>query len=172
MKNIFNIPNLLTATRLILSGFMFYFILIGENITALILFIIAALTEIDGTVARKLKQETVFGDYFDAITDIFWIVGAFLAFVIIGKVPPWLIIITLFFLIAIGISVWIISRKTRKPIDISFHRPADIIAGISMFLYLLALFLEFDYINLVVIFAIIAITISSFNYWKKALTKK
>ena len=169
MEKIFNIPNFLTLSRLILSGFVFYFILIGKNITALILFLIAIVTEFDGTVARKLKQETVFGDYFDATTDIFWLVGAFLAFVIIGKVPHWVIVVALFFIITSGISVWTISRKTKKPIDISFHRPADLVAGIFILGYLFALFLEFAYINIVAIFAIIALTISSSSYWKKAL---
>lgn len=168
MNRLLNIPNSLTFARLILSGFVFYFILLGDRITALILFSVAALTELDGTIARKLKQETVFGNYFDAITDIFWLVGTFIAFVIVGAVPPWFVLASIFFLLAITISVRRISKKLHKPVDISFHKPTDMVAGFFIILYLISLFFEFSSTILPTL-ATVAITISSFYYWKKAL---
>ena len=168
MKEKLNIPNLLTLIRLILSGFIIYFILLGENITALVLFALAALTEFDGTIARKLNQETVFGNYFDAVTDIFWLVGTLVSFVIVGRVPLWVVVILAAIGIYLSVLVLIIARKKKKKIDISFHRPMDLVAGMFFLIYLAFLFLELAYSYVAASVFIVMWVLSSFNYLKEA----
>ncbi len=64
------IPNLVTLLRLFLTPFIIYFILSSKIKYALILFIIATLSDkLDGFLARKLKQATKFGVLFDNLTD-------------------------------------------------------------------------------------------------------
>jgi len=166
-----NIPNVLTLTRLILSGFIIYFILLGENIIALVLFALAVLTEFDGAVARKLKQETVFGDYFDGITDIFWLVGAFVAFVLVGVVPLWVVVILLVIGVYLGVLVLAIAKKKKKPIDISFHRRMDLVAGFFFLVYLVSLFLELEFANVFSLVFIVLWAVSSFSYLKEVIKK-
>ena len=57
-KNI-NISNTLSLFRLMSAPVVMFAIIIDRNLFALVLFIIAALTDLfDGYIARKLKEET------------------------------------------------------------------------------------------------------------------
>ncbi len=70
MKKLTTIPNLITLFRLILVPFICYYILKNKIALAIILFVIASLSDhIDGRLARKLKQTSYIGGYFDALTD-------------------------------------------------------------------------------------------------------
>ena len=70
MKRLNTIPNLVTLFRFILIPFICYYILQGKTTVAVIIFIIASLSDrLDGFLARKLNQSTYYGGYFDALTD-------------------------------------------------------------------------------------------------------
>lgn len=58
MKNkIFTIPNILSFFRLALIPFIVWMLLIGQNIVAMILVVLSALTDVvDGYVARRFLQ--------------------------------------------------------------------------------------------------------------------
>ena len=93
-----NLPNLLTALRIILSPFfMFFFflpIMAGEQFTALslivciLLFIIIEFSDLfDGIAARKYGQVTDFGKIFDPFADVFSRLTYFMCFVGIKLMP-------------------------------------------------------------------------------------
>ena len=93
-----NLPNLLTALRIILSPFfMFFFFLptwAGERFTALstviciLLFIIIEFSDLfDGIAARKYGQVTDFGKIFDPFADVFSRLTYFMCFVGIHLMP-------------------------------------------------------------------------------------
>ncbi len=93
-----NLPNLLTALRIILSPFfMFFFFLpvwAGEQFTALslivciLLFIIIEFSDLfDGIAARKYGQVTDFGKIFDPFADVFSRLTYFMCFVGIKLMP-------------------------------------------------------------------------------------
>ena len=95
---IMNLPNLLTALRIILSPFfMFFFflpIMAGEQFTALslivciLLFIIIEFSDLfDGIAARKYGQVTDFGKIFDPFADVFSRLTYFMCFVGIKLMP-------------------------------------------------------------------------------------
>ena len=64
------IPNLITGMRFILVIPISIFIYQGNDMTALLLFVLAGLSDgLDGFLARKLNQESVFGKIFDPISD-------------------------------------------------------------------------------------------------------
>ena len=99
-EKIINIPNTITATRLLCMIPCIFFSFTGNITTAGIWFMIAAATDgIDGFAARKLKQTTKFGANFDAIVDKFIMFGV-LPMVIL-KSP--LLIINLIYELAIGL---------------------------------------------------------------------
>jgi CDP-diacylglycerol--glycerol-3-phosphate 3-phosphatidyltransferase len=78
-KAVFNLPNQLTALRLLLSVVLFCFIACGWYLTGMWLFIIAAGTDwLDGYYARKWKQVTTLGRILDPFADKVIICGTFI----------------------------------------------------------------------------------------------
>lgn len=93
-----NIPNLISILRIILIPLFLYFIFIAkveERILALIIFIIAALTDLlDGWSARKLGQETDLGKFLDPLADKILVIAVLVAFLILDPlIPLWMILI-------------------------------------------------------------------------------
>lgn len=93
-----NIPNLISILRIVLIPLFLYLIFIAkfeERIWALVVFIIAALTDfLDGWSARKLGQETDLGKFLDPLADKFLVIAAIVAFLILDPlVPLWMILI-------------------------------------------------------------------------------
>lgn len=69
-ENIYNVPNFLTATRLIAAPVVGYLVLNGELKWAVVLFAYAGVTDlIDGWWARKYKLQTVVGSVIDPMAD-------------------------------------------------------------------------------------------------------
>jgi CDP-diacylglycerol--glycerol-3-phosphate 3-phosphatidyltransferase len=76
--SVFNVPNQLTAVRLVLSIVVFALIPLQQYLAAMIVFAIAAGTDwIDGYWARKYNQVTQLGRIFDPFVDKIIICGAF-----------------------------------------------------------------------------------------------
>ena len=77
-----NVPNLLTMARLVLSCVVFAFIAYHMYLAACICFVVAASTDwIDGYWARKYGQVTKLGRIFDPFVDKIIICGTFIALV-------------------------------------------------------------------------------------------
>lgn len=92
------IPNLISILRIVLIPLFLYLIFIAkveERILALIVFVIAALTDfLDGWTARKLGQESDLGRFLDPLADKFLVIAALIAFLILDPlVPLWMILI-------------------------------------------------------------------------------
>lgn len=69
-ENIYNIPNFLTATRLVAAPVVGYLVLNGDLKYAVVLFAYAGITDlIDGWMARKYKLQTVVGSVIDPMAD-------------------------------------------------------------------------------------------------------
>ena len=84
----FNIPNSITSIRLLIAFSIFYFLVKDNVITALILALIFVLLDaLDGVLARRLKQETKFGNVFDIFTDTLCGAGIFLIRFFADKIP-------------------------------------------------------------------------------------
>lgn len=93
-----NIPNAISFLRIILIPVFLYLIFLTEvekRVWALIVFIIASLTDIlDGWSARKFGQETSFGKFLDPLADKILVISALIAFLILDPlIPAWMIFI-------------------------------------------------------------------------------
>lgn len=86
-----NLPNLLTLSRIpILFGVVAFLHaqFTGASTIAFILFIIGALTDwADGYYARKQGLVSNFGKLMDALTDKVFMVGLFIALLVMGELP-------------------------------------------------------------------------------------
>jgi CDP-diacylglycerol---glycerol-3-phosphate 3-phosphatidyltransferase len=95
-----NLPNKLTILRVVLA-FVFIILLfvngLAAKIAAFLVFLAASVTDLlDGYIAKRNNQVTDFGRLMDPIADKILILSAFLAFVQMGLVPAWMVIIIIF----------------------------------------------------------------------------
>lgn len=96
MNNFWNVPNILTLFRLALVPVflvVFFFWGDGFHIAALVVFVIACLTDVlDGIIARKTNQITKYGIVLDPLADKLLKGATLIAFAIINVIPLWLAI--------------------------------------------------------------------------------
>ena len=91
-----NLPNKLTTLRMILVPVFIVLYLLGQNIPALIVFIIASFTDyLDGHLARKNNLVTDYGKIMDPLADKLLVTSALVCMVQTGLVPAWMVIIIL-----------------------------------------------------------------------------
>lgn len=106
-----NLPNKLSLLRIILIPFTLLFMLpisiygfepAGWNtfinnhglLVAALLFIVASLTDLfDGKIARKYNLVTDLGKFLDSLADKMLVIGVLLAFVELGRVSAWFVMI-------------------------------------------------------------------------------
>lgn len=92
-----NLPNKLTISRIILT-FIFMIFLFSQGAVmkflALVTFLIASATDYyDGKIARERNEITDFGKFMDPVADKFLTIAAFIAFVEMGLVPAWIVVL-------------------------------------------------------------------------------
>ncbi|MEK6527831.1 MAG: CDP-alcohol phosphatidyltransferase family protein, partial [Nitrospirota bacterium] len=88
-----NLPNILTIARIVLLPFFAVSLIYGNYDYALILFLLASVTDVlDGYVARIKKQATDFGSILDPVADKFLLITAFIIISVQNNewIPKWL----------------------------------------------------------------------------------
>ncbi len=88
------IPNLLGLLRIIAGPYVAYLLWQGQYDLAFWVFLVAGLTDaIDGPIARKTGTANEFGLYLDPIADKFFINTIYIALLILGFLPSWIVIL-------------------------------------------------------------------------------
>ncbi len=91
------LPNQLTILRIILTPVFLILFLTGEPWLiqmSSVVFIIAAITDwYDGWLARKFNYITEWGKFMDPLADKILTSTAFMAFVIVGVLPLWMVLL-------------------------------------------------------------------------------
>lgn len=91
---VWNVPNILTVARMCLVPVFVALLMTGNPIPAGIIFIIASLTDtLDGYLARKNNQITVFGKFMDPLADKLLVCSALICMVELGTIPAWIVIV-------------------------------------------------------------------------------
>ncbi len=110
-----NLPNYLTFLRIVLS-FLCVIFTLKFNLLSLCLaftmFICASLTDfLDGFIARKYGKVSDLGKLLDPIADKILVLGVFLAFLVLGIVNIWMVIVIMMreFIIT-GVRLFALSR--------------------------------------------------------------
>lgn len=98
-----NLPNKLTILRTVLIPFFLVALLCDVNYggfvpygnwIALVIFAIASITDmLDGKIARKYNLVTNFGKFMDPLADKLLVSSAMIAFIELGRIPCWVVII-------------------------------------------------------------------------------
>ncbi|MGA2780401.1 MAG: CDP-diacylglycerol--glycerol-3-phosphate 3-phosphatidyltransferase [Smithella sp.] len=151
-----NIPNFLSLLRIILVPVIVIFLIQGSYTKALIIFVIAGLTDaLDGALARLLNKQTKLGSFLDPLADKILLSTSVIALAIFNLIPSWLavIVISRDFMILLGIVILSMMSVTYeiKPIFVSKVTTALQIA--TVFFALLLKTYTFDIIsyNLIII---------------------
>jgi CDP-diacylglycerol--glycerol-3-phosphate 3-phosphatidyltransferase len=99
MKPELSTPNIITASRIILTP-AFIILMVSEDAIAVQLsaaiFLIAAISDwYDGWYARRYNMMSAFGRFFDPLADKVLVGAAFFAFVSLGVLELWMVLITI-----------------------------------------------------------------------------
>lgn len=138
-----NIPNLLTALRLILVPIfpiIYFSNLENAHSFALIIFIIAGFTDyLDGYIARKYDIITPFGTAFDPLADKLMLLTALFSLYLDRFIPLWILIIMMVkecILIVTGIFLYTRKEKVIIPANV-FGKLATIVFSLAVVLLLI-----------------------------------
>lgn len=112
---IVNIPNLLTLGRIVLTPFIVYEVISKHALHALILMLIAGLTDmLDGAIAKHFNQQSVVGSYMDPIADKLMLIGSIVSLFLIGKTPLFLFLAVVFRDVIIVVGAVAYELVTRR----------------------------------------------------------
>jgi len=86
----------ITVARILLIPIFMAMALLGYELAALLLFVLAGSTDwIDGYIARKYNQISNFGKFMDPLADKLLVTAALLIFVQWGRMPAWMLMVIL-----------------------------------------------------------------------------
>jgi len=98
-REAFNLPNTITMLRIGIIPILFFLLMPPGPTGSLViagLFIIAALTDLlDGYIARKYGIVTTFGKFLDPIADKLIVNAAMILMIPSGRIPAWIVAITI-----------------------------------------------------------------------------
>ena len=157
-EKILNIPNLITAFRVVLTFFIVFFIFAEVNVKLIIsLFIFATLTDaLDGFAARRLNLKTEFGRNFDVIADRILIISTVLAILIkFSQLELFetthhiqITIVLLREMLTIPVAVAAVIFRTGIPQVRIIGKLTTVMQAITFPLILLSVFYEFFYFSI------------------------
>ncbi len=115
IRKLINLPNLLTLSRILMTPFIVYSILNHFAIQALVLMIIAGLTDmLDGAIAKYFHMQTVVGAYMDPIADKLMLVSSIISLFIVGQVPMFLFLAVVFRDVIIVVGAMLYELVTHR----------------------------------------------------------
>jgi CDP-diacylglycerol--glycerol-3-phosphate 3-phosphatidyltransferase len=94
-----NLPNIISLFRVVMVPIFMVFLLAdvpGGDIVALCVFVVAAASDfLDGYLARRNKQVTVFGAFLDPLADKLLVTAALVSLVGLGELSAWVAMVVI-----------------------------------------------------------------------------
>jgi cardiolipin synthase len=88
LSQVLTAPNQLTLLRMVFVPFIVIHLVEGRYLWALVVFVIAGFSDgLDGLLARRLRQQTLLGQYLDPIADKLLLSTMFLVLSILHRIP-------------------------------------------------------------------------------------
>lgn len=160
--DIWTLPNIISFFRVALMPVFIYLLLKGYNVSAVIILIVAAITDLlDGYIARLRKTTSKFGAVVDGVCDKLFAIPAGAAIFYIFRLKVWEI--TLIFIrdifVIILVFVLIIATPSKRVLLKSafFGKLATVLQYLAMSIIVLDLRFQTELITLVAIVSVIAV---------------
>jgi cardiolipin synthase len=119
IRELLNLPNLLTLLRLFLIPVFLGFVGRHEYTEALYVFVAAALTDsLDGTVARWFHAKTELGAFLDPLADKLMLLSAFVALTFEHEMEIWVLGVVIIRDVVIVVGYFMISFVTGERIPV------------------------------------------------------
>ena len=181
---VLNVPNVITLSRIILIPLIIGLYYLpddwlswhAKNITATSVFIFAAVTDwLDGYLARRLNQQSAFGEFLDPVADKLIVVGALVALLALGRVDMLVALIIIGREIAISaLREWMAKVGQARSVAVAFIgklKTATQMVAIPLLLYQDELLVvDCQWLGTVLInIAAVLTVISMLYYLRKAL---
>ena len=160
-----NTANKLTIFRVILVPFFVLFMLYNitdySRIIALIIFIIATITDhLDGYVARKYNMVTSFGKFMDPIADKLLVSSALICLTALDEVPAWAVIIIILREFAVS-GIRLVAADNGSVIAASSWGKAKTVSQMVMIIIFLLNIPQFYILSQISLYAAVILTIVS-----------
>ncbi len=107
------VPNFVSIIRIILTPIFIIYLINGEFLSALVVFILAGLSDAaDGLIARLFNQKSKIGGYLDPLADKILLIAAFIVLSVMQLVPSWLtvVVISRDILILLGVLILFLNK--------------------------------------------------------------
>jgi CDP-diacylglycerol--glycerol-3-phosphate 3-phosphatidyltransferase len=140
-KTLFNLPNSLTFLRMVLAPFFMWAILISDYTAALIIIIIASLSDfLDGFIARKLNMQTEIGRILDPIADKVLICFSVVTLLIKFNFPLWvgIIIVSRDVILLLGGMIFFYYKKQSNLAPNIFGKISTFVQMVTIVVYIIA----------------------------------
>lgn len=174
-----NLPNFLTALRILLAPVSVLFLFLDVPHKALIaagIFILAGLTDgLDGYAARIRKEITAFGKSFDPLADKILVISALISLANLRQVAVWAVLVIILREVLVTVLRWWAGRK-------GLSVEASVLGKAKTFFQILAIpalmlkqYLGKDVGTILLYFAVGFTVISGLHYiylWRAALYRK
>ena len=168
-----NLPNKLTLFRVILIPFFLFFLLTGyggaySRWIALGIFAVASLTDLlDGKIARKYHLVTNFGKFMDPLADKLLVCSAIIAFVELGQMPAWVVIVIISREFAIS-GFRLVAADNDVVIAASWWGKTKTVSQMAMVILMIVNIEQIALVTEIVMWAALALTlISMIDYFIK-----
>lgn len=121
-SQIWNIPNALSALRLVGVPLFLWLLLVPKaDVAAVVVLAISGITDwLDGKLARALGQVTRLGQLLDPIADRLYIFSTLVAFLARGIIPPWLAIGLIARDALLAVAMLALLRRGFNPPEVNF----------------------------------------------------
>ena len=136
-----NVPNILTALRVLAAPFVAYLIVTGHDWAALLLFAAAGLSDgLDGSIARRWGGTSDFGAWLDPLADKLLMLFSLAALYIVNVTPLWLVGLVVARDVTIVMG-WVLVKLFALPVPTSPSFTGKLSTAIQIFYVLAALLL-------------------------------
>jgi len=140
-----DVPNLLSALRLLAAPFAAWLILDGHDIAAVLTFAAAGASDgLDGFIARRWGLTSRFGAWLDPAADKLLMLLCFAALFVVGRAPLWLVAVVMARDLAIAAG-WLLIKLFSLPVAISTLFIGKLSTAIQvLYVFTILLLLAFD----------------------------
>lgn len=152
-----SIPSLITIARIIIAPLFLITFLNNDLLLSIFIYVLAVATDaIDGYLARILDSSTSLGAYLDIIADLILVLSGFIAFIIKGIYPIWILIVILAMFLQ-----FIITSRARILIYDPIGKYYGSFLFLTIFITLINAIFNNSFLNTILLILIVIFTIIS-----------